>query len=498
MALPYMQPAYPDEEHRNPLGALLPPGGGYSAPPQQLPTEPPPDVVTSPSAPAEPQQTPPPSSQLPGFDSSGNQIPSYEDLLAPGALGQASQQAQPPPFDLPPPPQRVAPDEGPAVLGTVLDVLLNKGRNVPQMIAQFGSPDDTAYENWKRNADYAKTRYALTAPRRYGAGALSPLQAALQAERLRQGRDRLGLSTSDEARKQQALKDAQAHWAALHDPTSSESEGYRQIAIAAGVDPNMVANKSADQVQKLAPSINYGAERTGTLAAADTAHTAARSRAEAMATEQPKIETAAGISAATLGDRIKIAQAQADAQGVSRAQSMELARLAALTATRNMGEAELHDGIADMIDMLEGRPGGAAGTKALQILGQVTGIRAALLPDEARFNLTKQMMVDAAEKMVTGGVPHAEAVRSMIEQLPAYGTAGAAEQYRRAAITLDKLGRAGSAALQETKEAPVPVKRPQVKPSAAPAAPAVHPAAAPTATGMTPEEEDELRGLGIE
>jgi hypothetical protein len=279
----YQFSQYLDDPEQNPLGGLVqPPDGGADAAPAPPPEPTPaPEAIPSTPAAAEDART----------TTQPDPLDRINDLVA---QQQGAPAQQPPPFDLAPPPLKQEQSEGPAVLGTILDVLLNKGRNVPQMIAQFGDKGDTDYENWKRMSDYAKQRYALTAPRHgYGGlGSANPLQALLAAERLKQGRQRIGMGLTDEQRKEQALKNSQAHWEDQNTVGNDTALRYEQLAVAAGMDPTMVRGKTAAEIAKLAPSINFGAQRTGSLAEADIKQATNKAASISSATKQDKIDIA--------------------------------------------------------------------------------------------------------------------------------------------------------------------------------------------------------------
>jgi hypothetical protein len=276
----YQFSQYLDDPEQNPLGGLVPPDGGADAAPA-------PEATPAPQA-ATPATETATTTPEPAAKSDDPLDQSINDLIR---QQQATPAVQPPPFDLAPPPLKQEQSEGPAVLGTILDVLLNRGRNVPQMIAQFGDKGDTDYENWKRMSDYARTRYALTAPR-HGAAGLNPLQALLAKKRLDQGKDRLGLALTDEERKKQALKNSQAHWEDQNTPGNATALRYEEIAVANGLDRNMVHGKTAAEIGKLAPSINFGAQRTGSLAEADIKQATNKAASISSATKQDKIDIA--------------------------------------------------------------------------------------------------------------------------------------------------------------------------------------------------------------
>jgi hypothetical protein len=210
-------------------------------------------------------------------------------------------QNQPPPFDLPPPPQKEAPSDGPAVVGLLGDLLLNRGRNVPSMIAQFGKPEDTDYENWKRNAEYAKDRYALTAPRRGMAGAVDPRVLALRKMAIDSRNKALEMQSQGLGMRQQGLalrQNAQERELNTEDPRTKATRDY---LYAHGAEPGTLEGLDYKGLQQLMPTTRQDmTTREGSpMAEQDIQHAAGKAGATSAATKQDRIDVARAGAQAT-------------------------------------------------------------------------------------------------------------------------------------------------------------------------------------------------------
>lgn len=263
-----------------------------NAPPQPLAD------VPAPEPPPDAEQSPAPQAATPSPDDD------WSSLLGP------YQQPAVSPDDVPPPPMKEKPSEGPAILGTVLDVLLNKGRQVPQMIAQFGQPEDIDYENWKRQLAYGKARAGVG-----GRGSASPQSLAMRrAELMMRSRalKNAEAGTGLRAAAQKTRETAQARELDTEDPRTKTT---REYLYAHGAEPNTLEGLDYKALQQLMPSVRQDVTtREGSpLEQQDVTHAARK---------------AGATSHATVGDRIAVAEAAANiAEERQRQENTDLSQI---------------------------------------------------------------------------------------------------------------------------------------------------------------------------
>lgn len=333
-------------------------------------------------------------------------------------------------------------------LAALADLVLNRGRSVPSIIALGAQNHDTAWETQQRQMLVDKNAAEIEHLKR--AGIVDPVTLMLRQQNYDLQRERLSQGATAEARRTRAqqIKEDRA------DPNSPQSQAARDIAARNNIPVS--EDQSWDDIHSLYPSINKNLETTGALGQADVRHAAEKAGAESAATEGSRIR----VAEAAAGAR---AQAQGDVQRDNKTETME--------ATRRAGEAELSDAFAGMETALKNRPSWSA---AAQLVPDALG-RRVLLPEQAAYNSRKDAAINAAEKMVTGGVPHADAVRQQLQNLPEYWTPGAEESLRHIRESFQSLGEAGFAGIEQVKRQAPTVRDRAPKASKPPAhAPVAH------------------------
>lgn len=341
------------------------------------------------------------------------------------------------PVELEPPPQRARRSDGPAALGLGLDILLNKGRHVPQMVAQFAQPDDVEYDNWKRRLEWAKARAGR-------GGAMNPYNLAIRAAELRERtkyRKHASQIADENAKTRAAAQKAKEdELARKHNATDPRTQATQDWIIAhSNIAPD---SAEADRIRQMDDTA-LGRVMSGMLKDAETRPGAS------LATQDTThaAEKAGAVSAATQPYKLEVAQTLAHARG----EESRLTGIAGKATTREIGEAEMTTTMDAMSQMLQRRDP-AIWAKAKGAAAGLVGARGAALPEEAAYNSAKQALINSAEKMVTMGVPHAEAVRAAAENLPGYTDGGALEQLQNVRTLFSQMAASGGAAIERAKD----------------------------------------------
>jgi hypothetical protein len=273
-------------------------------PPPELPPitdEPPPEPDASTEA--------PPAVATPEPQAASAPISSADEDDPLSALLSGYGGAQQPALDIPPPPVKEKPSQGPAILGTVLDVLLNKGRHVPQMIAQFGQPQDTDYENWRRQVDWQKARAGR------GGGSANPYSLAIRAAELKARQKALALQGEGVGVRKAAQKTREEAQARDLDPQNTATVANRQWLYDHGAEQGSLDGFDGKAISQMKSLIEkHMTTREGSpLEQQDVTHAARKAGAQ---------------SHATVGDRIAVAEAGANiAEERERKQNADLSQI---------------------------------------------------------------------------------------------------------------------------------------------------------------------------
>lgn len=221
--------------------------------------------------------------------------------------------------NLPPPPRAEATPPWAMVTAGLLDLALNKGANAPRIMMALAQGDQAAdYENYKRQAQYAKDMNTLAYRGRGGtARGTDPMTLALRAEALRLQQDRLNNQVAAEQRHKM-------EWEALNTVGSPQHKAMLDWAVKnrLGTYEELAGLPYAAMV-KFNPAINDYLKNTGEIGRADVAHAAEKSEAVLTAGIEPKATTARRIGEETLPVELEKIRAGTLARGEAEAQTPE-------------------------------------------------------------------------------------------------------------------------------------------------------------------------------
>jgi len=232
--------------------------------------------------------------------------------------------------ELEPPPQRgESQGVAPAVVGGILDVLINKGRGLPGIVAGVGA-GDTPYENWKRRKEWAHEVNGGSDPRSLWLRQQQMQNSIAQREADRLLRER-GLTQNDKrikiAEGGQTLKET-AQERELN-PANEQTEATREWLYQHGEPRGSLDNfddKALARIKTLIET-NMTTRADSPLAKQDIQHDAATAGAVSHATKQDRMDIAAAAgraSATNAADLDATKRARAEEQRIAEEQRKAL------------------------------------------------------------------------------------------------------------------------------------------------------------------------------
>lgn len=292
--------SYADDEEERMLREYIATQGGEQAPAAPPPVEPPPPVAMP-----EPETPPPAAPTVQTYPSAppddiGDPFEAYAQMQGPRMRGGSSYEA---------PPEVQAPDDKWTWIAGALDLVLNRGENLPTYVAQLARPDDSQYTNYKRrneamNDASVRDARAQSLQQRSGSDAIQQrrLQLAERNADLR-GRQIDAQGESLEMRRQKQ----QAEMA----PDSPEARRVADVLIRKGVPRESLMTPdgrvlSIYEQKQLSPAIKNEIEVAMSGQMAGVA--AERARETAEATEASKIRVAEGTARATHPYKVDLAR----------------------------------------------------------------------------------------------------------------------------------------------------------------------------------------------